>query len=174
MRWGRLLFGFRGRINRAKFWRETLIYCVVFLLLNVAEALRQFDDQAVLPAGNGTVVVFARRASEAPSVNSGIEAIPLVIGIATWSVTIVLFVSALAVGIKRLHDQDRSGWWMVLLLGAPIVFVNVGFVGLLIGVSIDGFHQSRIVALVIAVWAVIELGCFPGTNGPNRYGPRSR
>jgi uncharacterized membrane protein YhaH (DUF805 family) len=49
----------------------------------------------------------------------------------------------LFVQIQRLHDRDKSGWW-VLLNAVPCV-------GLL--------------------WALIECGCLPGTPGPNRYGP---
>jgi len=34
---------------------------------------------------------------------------------------IVSWVSALAVGIKRLHDRDRSGWWIALFYFGPAV-----------------------------------------------------
>jgi uncharacterized membrane protein YhaH (DUF805 family) len=39
---------------------------------------------------------------------------------------------ALALGIKRCHDRDQSGWWMLLLLvplvGPMILFVSLGFI----------------------------------------------
>jgi uncharacterized membrane protein YhaH (DUF805 family) len=33
---------------------------------------------------------------------------------------LVLLAPSLAVGVRRLHDTDRSGWWMLLLL-VPLV-----------------------------------------------------
>ena len=48
----------------------------------------------------------------------------------------------LTVGIRRLHDRDMTGWWMLLLL-VPLI--------------------GSIALLVIFV--------LPGTVGPNRFGP---
>lgn len=45
--------------------------------------------------------------------------------------------------IKRYHDRDKSGAWVLIQL--------VPFVG--------------------PFWYVIEAGCLRGTVGPNRYGP---
>ncbi|MDR0275100.1 MAG: DUF805 domain-containing protein [Burkholderiaceae bacterium] len=63
------------------------------------------------------------------------SALLLIYGLAT-------LVPAIAVGVRRLHDIDRSGWWML------IVFVP------LIG------------GIVLLVFAVL-----PGTQGNNRFGP---
>jgi len=54
---------------------------------------------------------------------------------------VVTFLPSLAVNVRRLHDIDRSGWWLLLLL-VPIV-------GL----------------VIVIVWT-----CMPGTDGPNRFG----
>jgi len=56
---------------------------------------------------------------------------------------LILLIPSLAIAIKRYHDRDKSGWW-ILILFIPLV----------------GF-----------IWFLIELGCLPGTPGPNRYGP---
>ena len=56
-------------------------------------------------------------------------------------VGLALFLPGLAVSVRRLHDLDRTGWW--LLLG----FTVIG-------------------ALVLIYWA-----CLRGTLGPNRFGP---
>ena len=53
---------------------------------------------------------------------------------------LALFLPALAVTARRLHDTDRSGWWILLGL--------VPFGG-----------------IVLLVFCVL-----PGTSGPNRYG----
>jgi uncharacterized membrane protein YhaH (DUF805 family) len=54
---------------------------------------------------------------------------------------LALFLPGLAVSVRRLHDIDRTGWWLLLFLT-------------LIGV------------ILLIVWA-----CFRGTPGPNRFGP---
>lgn len=47
-----------------------------------------------------------------------------------------LFIPSLAVQVRRLHDTDRSGWW--ILLGI-IPFVNyIGFIVLLVFYCLDG------------------------------------
>ena len=53
-----------------------------------------------------------------------------------------MFVPSIAVQVRRLHDQDRSGWWVLLNL--------VPYLG----------------ALVLFVFMLL-----PGTNGANRFGP---
>ncbi len=49
----------------------------------------------------------------------------------------------LAVSVQRLHDRDKSGFWLI-----PMLLVPGGF-----------------------IWMIIELGLLPGTPGPNRFGP---
>jgi len=48
-----------------------------------------------------------------------------------------------AVGAKRWHDRDKSGWWTLIIL--------VPFIG--------------------AIWFIVECGILEGTKGANRYGP---
>ncbi|MBS0559572.1 MAG: DUF805 domain-containing protein [Proteobacteria bacterium] len=57
-------------------------------------------------------------------------------------IELALVLPALAVAVRRLHDIDRSGWW--LLIG---IIPVIGWIMLLI-------------------WA-----CTQGTLGPNRFGP---
>jgi uncharacterized membrane protein YhaH (DUF805 family) len=54
---------------------------------------------------------------------------------------LALFLPSLAVGIRRLHDIDRTGWWWLIALTV---------VGL----------------ILLVIWA-----CVKGTAGPNRFGP---
>ncbi len=58
-------------------------------------------------------------------------------------VVLVLIWPGLAISIKRWHDRDKSGWW-VLIAFVPIIG---------------------------GLWALIETGFLPGTPGPNQYGP---
>jgi uncharacterized membrane protein YhaH (DUF805 family) len=46
-----------------------------------------------------------------------------------WSLVAVLAgapvaVSALAIGTKRLHDRNKSGWWLLLFYGVPAVLAG--------------------------------------------------
>ncbi len=75
-------------------------------------------------------------------------ALPKVVG-ATMAVNayslinLALFLPGLSVLVRRLHDTDRSGWWSLL----PITGIG---------------------AIVLLVWL-----CQGGTQGQNRFGPRT-
>ncbi len=76
---------------------------------------------------------------------------------------IVILISSIAVGVKRLHDRNKS---------VPSILVVIG---VLIGAFVE---DSTIIATVlgllafaIGVWAFVEMGCLRGTVGVNRYGP---
>lgn len=55
--------------------------------------------------------------------------------------SLAVLLPGLGVGVRRLHDTDRSGWWWL------IAFVPI----------------AGIITLIV-FW------CRPGTNGRNRYG----
>ncbi len=43
-----------------------------------------------------------------------------------WIFTIVIFLPSLAVGARRLHDTDKTGWWQLLwitIIGGIIVII---------------------------------------------------
>lgn len=56
-------------------------------------------------------------------------------------VELALLLPGLAVSVRRLHDLDRTGWWLLLIL-------------------------TGIGAIVLLVWF-----CMRGTVAPNRFGP---
>src|SRR6185436_20643559 len=119
-----LLFGFSGRINRAKFWLAALIYCVFFFaVIGIAMALSS-SMNAVFGAA---IVAY----------------IPLI-------------VSGLAVGIKRLHDRNKSGWWLLLFYAAPLLLNLVSAYAL--GDETDIAHQVVLfISFAINIWALVEL-----------------
>jgi uncharacterized membrane protein YhaH (DUF805 family) len=55
---------------------------------------------------------------------------------------LVHFIPGLAVLVRRLHDTDRSGWWLLISL----------------------------VPVLGSLWLLVLL-CTEGTYGPNEYGP---
>jgi len=54
--------------------------------------------------------------------------------------TLALLLPDVAVSVRRLHDLDRTGWWLLIYL-------------------------TGIGAIVLLIWF-----CLAGTRGPNRYG----
>ena len=117
-----LLFGFQGRTNRAKFWLVALgifvVEAILFAMLGSNVAMSDDPQEALARMGPVTSIVL---------VLFGI--------LVTWI--------SIAVGIKRFHDRNKSGVWVL------IIFVPV----------------------IGSLWYLIECGFLKGTTGPNNYGP---
>jgi len=82
-------------------------------------------------------------------------------------VVLMILLPGLAVAVRRLHDIDRSGLWLALPLG-PIIFWAVALVG---GFSSEVLYRLVMIALVVAPIALLGMLGWPGTAGPNRFGP---
>lgn len=86
--------------------------------------------------------------------------------------SIVLFISGLAVGVKRLHDRNKSGWYLVLFYIIPSGLIVASVVT---GTFLEDYAVVAgvlgLAALAVGVWAFVEMGCLRGTDGPNPYGP---
>jgi uncharacterized membrane protein YhaH (DUF805 family) len=149
MSWGHYLFGFSGRLNRAKYWLWILIY---FIAVAVVSA-----------------VIYA--------INS-----PMAGGIVQLVFSIVALISSLAVVTKRLHDRNKSAWYLLIFVLIPSIFLGAVIVALVYGALMtDDINNLGMLApiggaltiagSVIMIWAFVELACLRGTIGPNRYGP---
>jgi uncharacterized membrane protein YhaH (DUF805 family) len=74
--------------------------------------------------------------------------------------------------IKRLHDRNKSGWWIVAFFFVPHLLGRLG--GLLLGDSSAADVAADVLVLIIVglnLWGLIELLFLKGTSGPNRFGP---
>ena len=82
----------------------------------------------------------------------------------------------LAVTVRRLHDTDRSGWWLLVLVAAFAV------IGIMLAIdlaapgaaSIAASFTGMLIAILLMLIASITFLVFmvlPGTDGPNSYGP---
>ena len=80
---------------------------------------------------------------------------------------IVAIVSGIAVGVKRLHDRDKSGWWLLAFYLVPALLNGVGAASGSEAVAM----LTSLIAFAVSVWMIVELGCLRGTAGPNQYGP---
>jgi uncharacterized membrane protein YhaH (DUF805 family) len=152
--WGHLLFGFSGRINRAKWWLTVLVSIII----------------SVVAAIIGAVV--------GETANN----------ILSLAVFIPQFWISLAAGVKRLHDLNRTGAWLVLFYIGPVILVIFFFViagvdvaaALVSGETLDSATIARVgmiggivllLIFILGLWALIWFGCLRGTVGPNQYGP---
>jgi uncharacterized membrane protein YhaH (DUF805 family) len=134
-----LLFSFRGRLNRKPYWM-TVIATMVIIILLLLFALVMIREQRFEVAGLTVMILI-------------ILYIPLI-----WI--------GLAIGAKRLHDRDKSAWWLLVFYALPGILSTAGN-----EMEDLGFIILHIISFGITVWAFIELGCLRGTRGPNRYGP---
>ena len=77
---------------------------------------------------------------------------------------IVLGLASLCVWIRRLHDLDRSEWWLLALFAGNCSCRLAGIVGM-----------SVIMGLMDITWLIV-LGCLDGTPSENDYGndPKGR
>ena len=110
-----LLFSFQGRIRRLHYWLTAIGAAVVVGIIG-----------SILMGMSGI-------ASGHPN---PIIALPLIV---IYAVDIWI---GLALGVKRCHDRDKSGWF--LLIG--------------------------LIPIIGPLWLLVELGFLDGTPGPNKYG----
>jgi uncharacterized membrane protein YhaH (DUF805 family) len=137
-----LLFSFSGRLNRKPYWLTTL--CIVLVLIVVM------------------ILAFAMGgAGLATGDFSGLGALLVIIVLAYIPILWI----GLAISAKRLHDRNKSAWWLLLFYLVPAVLQGIGeqlgTAGLIL--TLIGFG--------ISIWALVEIGFLRGTVGPNQYGP---
>ncbi len=115
-------FDFQGRSRRKEYWMFVLLFVIVYAVFGALmfsggmalDAAGAAEPGAMFYLGAGLIGIFV----------------------------LASFIPALAVQVRRFHDQDRSGW-----------FVLLNFIPYLGG-------------LIVLVFMVLE-----GTKGPNRFGP---
>lgn len=118
------LLDFRGRSNRKEFWLYTLwaipLWYILFFVL-FAGGIATFGDNLSSGAqqGLGWLLLFI------------LTPLMLLVGLGLF----------LAICARRLHDQNTSAWWLLLLL---LPYLGLFIIGILM--------------------------LFPGTKGENRFG----
>lgn len=114
---------FNGRSRRKEYWMFTLFLVIVYLVL-------------ALVVGGVVGGAAAAGGETAAGIFGGISGILIII------FALAIIVPSIAVQVRRFHDQDKSGWFVLLGL--------IPFVGGII---------------------VLVFMCMEGTRGPNQYGP---
>ena len=162
---------FSGRSSRAEFWWFFLFIIVTWMVLYFVLI--------------GTVMSAGMSPQGQPS--AGVMGTVGVLGIILMLFWLGLLIPSIAVSVRRLHDSDRSGWWLggfylayavylVLLLGV----VGAGMSSAMAGGAPDPsqvfgpmFAVTMVVGLGIFIYGIVLLVfyCQPGTSGDNRFGP---
>jgi uncharacterized membrane protein YhaH (DUF805 family) len=117
-------FQFGGRSRRKEYWMFFLFTIILGVIAGIIDGLLGYGSARTFSGPNQ---FGASASSNGP------------VGIL---VSLGLLIPGIAVAFRRLHDTDRSAWWLLLIL-IPIL----GWIALLV------FY------------------CEDGTRGPNRFGP---
>lgn len=116
---------FSGRSSRSEYWWFTLFVMLVALALSGVMMLGmnfQTGEFGVLAMiAGGLLVIFY----------------------------LGVLIPAIAVGVRRLHDRNMSGWWYLGFIALSMI----PFVGFLASI------------------AMLVIFCLKGTDGDNRFGP---
>jgi uncharacterized membrane protein YhaH (DUF805 family) len=159
------LFRFEGRINRAKYWLAALI--ILCWMMFVLMLLAAFGKFLGIADRGYAFDIFGIAASFQLADRDPASKASLFPQIITIPMTIVFAWVYAVTSIKRLHDRNKSGWWIVPFVVAPGLF----------GRFEDWLGDSSAAAVlglavfVLYVWGFIELAFLKGTHGPNRFGP---
>jgi uncharacterized membrane protein YhaH (DUF805 family) len=154
-----LLFSFKGRANRVQYWLGSL---GVGLVSGTITAVMLF------PSTQPAEQIIAQKAEGAlPAHDLGVSILVLIISLASaWC--------GVAIQVKRFHDRGQSGLWTLLpllpLLGLFGTLFSAIISNQLIPQAIASVVPYLIALLVINFGFFINLGCLPGTDGPNKYG----
>ena len=116
---------FQGRSRRKEYW-------MFFLLMMICYAV-------ILIVG-GTIAGFGSTTTNDPNAIAGMFAGPVFILFALFALAVLI--PSIAVQVRRFHDQDKSGWFVLLGL--------IPYIG----------------GIVLIVFM-----CLEGTKGPNKFGP---
>jgi uncharacterized membrane protein YhaH (DUF805 family) len=168
-----LLFSFEGRINRAKYWYALYAGMISFPLCLVVLALAL---SAIFGVSIKSVHLniydafndppsFPFRVSFGSSVPAWLAFLLFYAGGTPIVVGAIRFLAATTV--KRLHDRNKSGWWIVPFFIAPNLLSKVGD-------WLDDSYPADFLMLVmiaLSLWGFVEMLCLKGTRGPNRFGP---
>ena len=164
---------FQGRSRRMEFWMFQLftwiLWIIVFMLFMVVGGSAMFASGA-FQGGEPTEASLA-------ALGGGFVLFIVMAGL-LW---LALIIPTLAVSVRRLHDSNKSGFW---LLGYfVLLFAQYGFqIAALATAGADTYESqaggglgilSVVVSLAMFVYAIVLLVFYflPGTVGQNRFGP---
>jgi uncharacterized membrane protein YhaH (DUF805 family) len=134
---------FSGRAPRAEYWWYTLALIIAYIVIMIVESIAGLRG-----------MVFG------------------VYGPLTLILALGTIVPNLAVGVRRLHDTNRSAWWL-LLLAPYLVFAILTVMALRSGNGMAAAGMAGLTGIVGLVCCIVYLVLMvlPSQPGENRYGP---
>jgi uncharacterized membrane protein YhaH (DUF805 family) len=167
------LFSFEGRINRAKFWLSLPIVLGFTFLIAVIMWVVMAGAVMLTPGAHG---------HEAIKVNLGFDELFTLLGHTSHlslspreivslvgnliGMPLIMWI-CLATSVKRLHDRDKSGWWIVLFFVLPSFS---DYIPDWLANSNTSFPLG-LALFILCGWGFVELAFLRGTGGANRFGP---
>jgi uncharacterized membrane protein YhaH (DUF805 family) len=128
---------FEGRARRSEFWSFAALFTISLLLANYIDNL---DGQQVeVAAGMGIIELL---------------------------VFIILILPSLSSGARRLHDTNRSGWWMMLLY--------IPYLAWILSKDNERAQIASAGGLLVGFVALLILLLLPGDTDENRFGMNPR
>lgn len=79
--------------------------------------------------------------------------------------SLLVLLPSLAVGVRRLHDVNQSGWWLAAPYALVVITVASAAANLMIFAWAAGISAAVLVILILG-WVART-----GTSGENRFGP---
>jgi uncharacterized membrane protein YhaH (DUF805 family) len=96
---------------------------------------------------------------------------------AVYAMAALFGIPSVALFVRRVHDQDRTGWWALLLLLSFVLghALNILETDKSFSAAVDDFAIETLRWSDYGLtFAVLVLYVLPGSKGPNRYGPDPR
>jgi len=137
---------FSGRAPRAEYWWFMLSMVIVFVVLTIVESIVGLNKMVLGLYGPLTTLLW-----------------------------LAVLVPSLSVGVRRLHDTSRSGWWLLLIVPYAIggVLMARSMSAAAATGTVPGFGAAGILMGIgfVCVIVLLVFYCLAGTPGDNRYGP---
>src|SRR5438105_4434631 len=142
---------FTGRAPRAEYWWFVLALVVAYIVVGIVESIIGINHMILYSYGPLRALL--------------------------WLATIV---PSIAVGVRRLHDTNRSGWWMLVPIVPYALAIILGGAAMMGGAAagsgmgmMAGFGIAGIFMFIgmLGAIALLVFMMLPGTPGDNRYGP---
>jgi len=103
---------FQGRSTRMEFWMFFLFVMIVMIVLQILLGIMFASTMSVDPQ-TGVVT------------GGGIGIAAIII----WVFYLAILVPSIAVGVRRMHDQDKSGWFILIPIANLIFYCMPGTPG---------------------------------------------
>lgn len=155
---------FSGRSRRMEFWMFSLgVFLLYFAFVLLA---------LVVGAGAAGMAASSGGSGAALGGMAGLFASLGILAIVLAVLWLGLLIPTIAVSVRRLHDTNRSGWWLFLYIAPYLLSVLLQ----LMAVSSNSTGLAAIGGLMsfvglIGAIVLLVFYCLPGTPGPNQYGP---